>query len=120
MKPCLVFILSLLVFCASFQNSLFLVDYQVNREFYETHCVNRDVPDMECHGKCQLKKNADEATSLANVVKYAFEFNLMPTASFALEIPAQPADSDHYLNPDHLSTSYADVITGIVVPPPRI
>ena len=28
----------------------------INQDFYEIHCVNKAKPDLECHGKCQLKK----------------------------------------------------------------
>ncbi len=33
------------------------VDYYVNKDYIEKNlCINRDNPEMHCHGKCHLKK----------------------------------------------------------------
>lgn len=64
-----------MVFMASFQSSLVLVDYQVNRDFYELHCTNKDKPDMNCHGKCQL--NSEQKQSIRMVAKFCTEFNFI-------------------------------------------
>ncbi|MHA6696587.1 hypothetical protein [Chryseobacterium sp. A321] len=74
-------ILSLLIFAASFQNSLLLVDYQVNRSFYELHCMNQDRPELECHGKCELTKASENSNSLFRLVQIGFEFHILPSES---------------------------------------
>ena len=50
MKSAISFILSSIIFLASFQNSLFYVDYQINTEFYETYCINKQKPELETCG----------------------------------------------------------------------
>ena len=87
MKSSVTILLSILIFGASFQNSLFMIDYKINQDFYEIHCVNKEKPEMECHGKCQMKKESEKSTNPFNLVKYAFEFNILPTApaEFLLE-----------------------------------
>ena len=79
MKRFFLTILSALIFLASFQNSLILVDYQINRDFYEIHCVNKARPELNCHGKCEMQKESSKNKSLLKVVKYSFEFNILPS-----------------------------------------
>ena len=80
MKSITTILLSVLLFGASFQNSLFMVDYAINQDFYEIHCINKAKPALSCHGKCQLKKESEKTTNPFNLVKYSFEFNILPTA----------------------------------------
>lgn len=72
---------------ASFQNSLLFLDYQINRNFYETHCVNKDKPEMNCHGKCEMKKESEKSTSPFNLVKIGFEFNILSNSKVELPKP---------------------------------
>jgi hypothetical protein len=80
MKFILTTLLSVIIFGASFQNSLFMIDYKINQDFYEIHCINKAKPEMECHGKCQMKKESEKSTNPFNLVKYSFEFNILPSA----------------------------------------
>ncbi|WHF50652.1 hypothetical protein QGN23_09395 [Chryseobacterium gotjawalense] len=80
MKSIITIILSMIIFGASFQNSLFMIDYKINQDFYEIHCVNKAKPELSCHGKCQMKKESEKTTNPFNLVKYAFEFNILPSA----------------------------------------
>ena len=63
MKSITTILLSVLLFGASFQNSLFMVDYAINQDFYEIHCINKAKPSLSCHGKCQLKKESEKTTN---------------------------------------------------------
>ncbi len=85
MKSFSIYILSFIILIASFQNSLLFLDYNINRNFYETHCVNKDKPEMNCHGKCEIKKESEKPTSPFNLVKIGFEFNILPNQE--IEIP---------------------------------
>ncbi len=85
MKYFVSFILSFVVFLASFQSSLLFWDYQINRDFYEMHCVNKANPEMDCHGKCEMQKESEQTNSPLNIVKIGFEFNILPTRN--IEIP---------------------------------
>lgn len=80
MKSIITVILSVIIFGASFQNSLFVIDYKINQDFYEIHCINKENPELDCHGKCQIIKESEKTTNPFNLVKYAFEFNILPTA----------------------------------------
>jgi len=74
------FILSFIVFVGSFGSSLVLLDYQINRDFYELHCINKDKPEMNCHGKCQLKKNAENSPEKFQFVKIYYDFVFLPNS----------------------------------------
>ena len=79
MKNWWISILAILVFTSSFQSSLVLIDYHINQDFYETHCENKDKPELSCHGKCQLKKESSNNNEILLVAKFCFEMNLLPT-----------------------------------------
>lgn len=120
MKRFCIFIMSLLIFGASFQSSLFVVDYHINRDFYETHCMNKNRPELDCHGKCQAKKASSKSSNLVNLVKYAFEFNILPTASadFSLQ--------DHTVAPlrdlicDDQHVLWPNVVLSLLPDPPQM
>lgn len=78
MKSVWLSILSLIIFLASFQNTLLLVDYQINRDFYEMHCINKTQPKLNCHGKCEMKKQSEKENSSYKILKTALEFNILP------------------------------------------
>ena len=86
MKSAISFILSSILFLASFQNSLFYVDYQINTEFYETYCINKQKPELDCNGKCQVKKATEKSQNPASQIKYAFELNILPSKPLETEI----------------------------------
>ena len=72
-------ILSCIVFLANFQNSVLLLDYQINRKVYEKHCINKDKPKMNCHGKCQMKEKEEtsENAEQTEFVKINLKFNIL-------------------------------------------
>lgn len=86
MKSAISFILSSIIFLASFQNSLFYVDYQINTEFYETYCINKQKPELDCNGKCQVKKATEQSQNPTSQIKYAFELNILPSKPIETEI----------------------------------
>jgi len=48
-----IFIVSILIF-QSGVNTLFVINYHRSLEIYEAACVNKDKPEMNCHGKCKM------------------------------------------------------------------
>lgn len=76
------FILSSIVFLLSFQGTLFLLDYHLNQEKYEALCENKNRPELECHGKCSLKKETEKQPTLQQVLK--IDFNFLPPAEVML------------------------------------
>lgn len=89
MKLIFSIILSSIIFTAGFQSSLFMIDYKLNRNFYEIHCINKAKPDTDCHGKCQIKKESKKSSNPFNLVKYSFEFNILPSKPVEFHIEKQ-------------------------------
>lgn len=85
MKTVSIYLLSFMVFLASFQSSLVNIDYCINQDFYEAHCTNKDKPEMNCHGKCQVRSHSEKDAGILKVAKFCYEFNFVPqpTISFS-------------------------------------
>lgn len=120
MKVVLSIILSTIIFAASFQNSLFMIEYQINRNFYEIHCVNKAKPEMNCHGKCQMKKESEKSSNPFKLVKYSFEFNILPskTAEFSLQNQELPVlDTTNFI---YKNNTIPEIYLDILPHPPQI
>lgn len=85
MKSGISILLSFILFLASFQNSLFFIDYQLNKEYYKSFCVNKQRPELLCNGKCVVKKESEKENSPLSEIKYSFELNILPAASPQVE-----------------------------------
>lgn len=79
MKRVISLVLSFMIFLASFQNSLFYVDYQLNTEYYEAYCINKQKPELHCNGKCEVRNASNETNSPISEIKFAFELNILPS-----------------------------------------
>lgn len=79
MKRVISLVLSFMIFLASFQNSLFYVDYQLNTEYYEAYCINKQKPELQCNGKCEVRNASNETNSPISEIKFAFELNILPS-----------------------------------------
>jgi hypothetical protein len=45
----------------SFSKSLIMLEFRVNRDYIaEVLCVNKDKPQLQCNGKCHLKKQLEK------------------------------------------------------------
>lgn len=119
MKSLLNIILSIIIFGASFQNSLFMIDYKINQEFYEIHCINKEKPEMDCHGKCQVQEEGNQSTNLINLVKYSFDFNILPapTTSFFVKKENDAFLSASYFN--YQDVYFPEIVIGILPHPPQ-
>ena len=120
MKAILSIILSTIIFTASFQNALFMIDYQINRKFYEIHCINKSKPEMDCHGKCQMKKESEKASNPFSLVKYSFEFNILPSEPAAFSLKPHGSldfDSSAY---SYYAQNISEVFLDNVPNPPQI
>lgn len=51
-----------------------LADYGINRDYYEKMCENKDKPEMECHGKCQITKETKKESLEINFERFSFDF----------------------------------------------
>lgn len=70
--------LSVMIFGASFQNSLYFIDYQINKDYYKAMCINKLKPELDCSGKCQVRKEAQKEENPISQIKYSFELNVLP------------------------------------------
>ncbi|RTQ45416.1 hypothetical protein EJV47_25075 [Hymenobacter gummosus] len=79
MQQCLALFLTLLILLQSFSREVLVVDYALHRaRVTELFCVNKDKPQLQCNGKCHLRKQLRKAAeadkkvppSLVGKVKY--------------------------------------------------
>lgn len=62
MKKILAIVLSLLIFAVSVKEIAVFLVFKINQsEIAKTLCINRNTPELKCHGKCQLKKVLKES-----------------------------------------------------------
>ena len=85
MKVVISILLSIIVFGASFQNSLYFIDYLVNRDYYEAKCINKQKSELNCKGKCKVKSQSEKENYPVSEIRYAFELNILPTKSVEIE-----------------------------------
>ena len=61
MKSILTYCLIVLFLSQAFEVGLIWVQFKLNQDYIaEFLCVNKDKPEMECHGCCQLRKEIAE------------------------------------------------------------
>lgn len=103
MKFFISILLSVIIFGASFQNSLYFIDYQINKDYYEALCINKQKPELDCYGKCQVKKEAQKEDSPISQIKYSFEVNILPTKSteFIIKKPLFFVDKTKIVSINH-------------------
>ena len=85
LKPVGIFLLSLFMYSQVYNTGTW-VNYQLHiEEITEAYCENTDEPDLECHGKCHLKKQiiqtSPPATEHSSQIFYINEIELYSNAS---------------------------------------
>ena len=81
MKFIVLVLFSVVVLFSGSKNFLFLADYSVNRNFYEQLCINKNKPEMDCHGKCQMQKKSEKQNTSNELLKVSFDINLLQNKS---------------------------------------
>ena len=62
MRLCVVFIVILAVLLQTFRQTEVIFGYHLNKSYItENFCVNKAKPEMQCNGKCHLKKELKES-----------------------------------------------------------
>jgi hypothetical protein len=54
------FAFAALFFIETFGNMFMIADYYIDTNAYAANCINKDKPQMDCNGKCQLQKKLNE------------------------------------------------------------
>lgn len=80
------FILSLLILLIAFQQTLLIVHYHLNRDFIEkAYCINKDKKEMDCHGKCHLKKNIEDTSHTSDKLLNLKDIDIVLQQPFSFE-----------------------------------
>lgn len=119
MKRAFLYFFACITFAASFQNSLFIVDYQINRNFYETHCINRAKPQLNCHGKCMLKKETEKTDKAFTAAAFAFAFVMEVPHAVSVKFEAPLSFQLHEKIIAKNEGSPSDGLLRQLSPPPR-
>lgn len=106
MKFFISILLSMIIFGASFQNSLYFIDYQINKDYYKAMCINKQKPELDCSGKCQVRKEAQKEESPISNIKYSFEINVIPVKNteFTLKNPIVFTSKTKIVSINHILT----------------
>ncbi|MDY3351743.1 hypothetical protein PG357_07060 [Riemerella anatipestifer] len=87
-KKVLAYIMLAIIMLVSFQQSIVVVHFKLNQSFIEAnYCINKDKPQMNCHGKCYLEKELKDnqqddvlvGLSLYETVVFVLLDNGLPT-----------------------------------------
>lgn len=56
MKLLSTYLLLVLFSIQTFETALISLNFTINQDYFASICTNKDKPEMECNGKCHLKK----------------------------------------------------------------
>lgn len=73
MKKVFSILMATLILLITFQRGLIVIHFKLNQDYIEkNYCVNKTKPKLQCHGKCQLKKELQKTsdTNLENLSIY--------------------------------------------------
>lgn len=122
MKSLIVTILSSIVFLVSFQGAGTMLQYELNKAYYEAQCVNKERPEMECHGHCKLREDAEKESSQPDLAHVSIDFNLLPQHLIVLKSVEEAPSTE-----DRQSAIYEDYAARIIkgyyavsTPPPVV
>ncbi len=118
MKRSILLLLTLLTFVASLQSTLLFVDYQINKSFYETYCVNQSRPELECHGKCKFKEEQEKSKIPLTLVQMGFEFHIILSPTL-LELPKNISEENNRKNLSYLSPRALNPLRDSPTQPPE-
>lgn len=110
----------MLFLLVAFQQALLIVHFKLNQQAIEKQfCINKAKPELQCHGKCHLKKELQESEKKndleLNSINKKIDIVLLPNIDFKIRI-FQVIPSDRIL-------IYKEIIhfapcLEIFVPPP--
>ena len=60
MKHFTTYLLLLILSIQSTEDIIIILQYKFNQDFYAKICENKNNPEMECNGKCHLKKQLNQ------------------------------------------------------------
>ena len=77
MKLLSTYLLLVLFSIQTFETALISLNFTINQDYFASICTNKDKPEMECNGKCHLKKqikqHEEEKSSEENLTQKEFQ-----------------------------------------------
>lgn len=74
----------------TFPKTLVLIDYYFHTEVYAAYCVNKEHPEMQCNGQCQLDKKMNDLNhhhdDSSRLVEVSFS-NYYPPTLLVIQAP---------------------------------
>lgn len=89
MKPLIAVLLAFSIAWHIMAEAAVFISFKINQDYIEKYlCVNRDNPESECHGCCQLKKELEEQKETTS--------DMPDTQLKKVEIQYFPSSSSHF------------------------
>ncbi|XOV91254.1 MAG: hypothetical protein ACFHWX_13690 [Bacteroidota bacterium] len=104
MKSILSILMLIAVFTQLLWGSRYLVDYYVNSDYYKARCINKDLPQLNCDGKCilALKIKAQSKADTENtevILPISSEYTWVSyLIKFSIQVTPETQKSSLYLN----------------------
>ena len=88
MKKVFSFTMTMLFLLVSFQQALIIVHFKLDQKNIEKEfCLNKDKPELQCHGKCHLKKELEKSdTTDLELTSIGKKIDMVPVSN--IEVPA--------------------------------
>lgn len=112
----LLMVLSLLI---GFQQAIIIMHFKLNRDAIEQRfCINKNKPELQCHGTCHLKKELQETeNSGPSAISIYPKIDIFPVSFTALEVTNPIIDIQNKTSIQK-DTLYTSPYREIFVPPP--
>lgn len=112
----LLMVLSLLI---GFQQAIIIMHFKLNRDAIEQRfCINKNKPELQCHGTCHLKKELQEAEkSGSSAISIYPKIDIFPVLFTTIEVKKLIIDTKSKIS-IHKEILYTSPYREIFVPPP--
>ncbi|MCP4522086.1 MAG: hypothetical protein GY827_10415 [Cytophagales bacterium] len=99
-----------------FALSIITLDFRLNQDFYiENFCINKAEPQLQCHGKCHLKKKLEKTEKAENSIP---SLQLEFTEPIYLELEINNTISSFLKHQGHYHIFYSELSPHGVFHPP--
>lgn len=120
MKKVFSITMTILFLLVSFQQALIVVHFKLNQKAIEKEfCVNKAKPELQCHGKCHLKKELQESEkkpdSESAGLNKKIDIAVNENMEFTVYIPKNIHSKEIFF---YKKTALSDPCLEIFVPPP--
>lgn len=109
----------ILLLLVSFQQALIIVHFKLNQQRIEREfCVNQARPEMQCHGKCHLKKELEKSdTGDSELTSIGKKIDIALTSYLQFTVPVLKAINSNKIM-IYKELALLEPCVEIFVPPP--